>query len=486
MKLLLATRSAHKLAEVRRILEAAGAAVELLDLDAVGVPPDPAEDALEPYDTFEENALSKARYFSTRTGLPTVADDSGIEVDALRGAPGVRTKRFAPDAEGGPPLTGLERDLANNTHLLARLKDVPAEARGARFVCVAALVSGNETHVFRGEAREVRLRHWIYGLPTAVAFERVAGTDLWFHVEEVPADSRVEYKLEIHTPRGTRLVKDPLNPLVAHDPFGANSVLQGTGYRVPAWALEDPAAPKGTLEDRVFRSEALGSQRRITLYRPPRFQETRRYPLLIVHDGGDYLRFANLQAVLDNLIHRMEIPGVIAVLTHPEDRIAQYRDHADHSRYLTEELVPSLEKELPLLGAPVGRALMGASLGAVASLSTAIRYPGFYGRLLLQSGSFAFSDIGTHRRGPVFDPVVRFVNAFRRSPGRPAARAYVACGIYESLIYENRTMVPLLQEHGVEVRYAEARDGHNWENWRDRLREGLSFLFPGPLWMVYE
>ena len=82
--------------------------------------------------------------------------------------------------------------------------------------------------------------------------------------------------------------------------------------------------------------------------------------------------------------------------------------------------------------------------------------------------------------------MVRFVNAFRAAPGRPASRAYVACGVYESLIYENRSMVPVLQDNGLDVRYSEARDGHNWENWRDRLRDALSWIFPGPLWMVYE
>ena len=56
--------------------------------------------------------------------------------------------------------------------------------------------------------------------------------------------------------------------------------------------------------------------------------------------------------------------------------------------------------------------------------------------------------------------------------------------MYESLIYENRSLVPLLQATGMDVRYVEARDGHNWENWRDRLREGLSWLFPGPLLLV--
>ena len=106
--------------------------------------------------------------------------------------------------------------------------------------------------------------------------------------------------------------------------------------------------------------------------------------------------------------------------------------------------------------------------------------------MLVQSGSFVFSDIGDHDRGPVFDPVVDFVNSFREEPTRPADKVFISCGIFEALIYENRSIVPLLQSTGMEVRYVEARDGHNWDNWRDRLREGLSWLFPGPLWMVYE
>ena len=129
---------------------------------------------------------------------------------------------------------------------------------------------------------------------------------------------------------------------------------------------------------------------------------------------------------------------------------------------------------------------MGASFGAVASFAVARRRPGMFGRLLLQSGSFAFSDIGESERGPLFAPIEAMVNAFRAEPEPFSERVFVSCGTYESLIYENRSLVPVLQSTGMEVRYVEARDGHNWENWRDRLRDGLSWLFPGPLWMVYE
>ena len=148
MDLVVATRSADKMREIRRIL-ADLPGLRVLDLDEAGAPYEAVEDDLEPYDTFEENARSKAEHFHARTGLPTVADDSGLAVDALGGAPGVRSKRFAP----GKGIEGKVRDEANNRHLLALLEGRPEEARGARYVCVAVLVDGeHEPVVCRGEA----------------------------------------------------------------------------------------------------------------------------------------------------------------------------------------------------------------------------------------------------------------------------------------------------------------------------------------------
>jgi enterochelin esterase family protein len=341
------------------------------------------------------------------------------------------------------------------------------------------------TFLFQGGVQSVALRHWIRGLPTAVPFHRIHGTDVWYHVLELPERSRIEYKFEVTVGGETRWVHDPLNPHLARDPYGANSVCRSDGHEVPDWVAEDPAALKGSLEERVIYSHALQGQRRVTIYRPARFRETRRYPLLVVHDGRDFQRFADITTVLDNLIHRLDIAGMVVALTDPPDRMDQYRDSGAHARYVAEELVPALEEHIPLIEKPEGRGLMGASLGAVASLSTAIRYPGMFGRLLLQSGSFAFSDIGSHDRGPVFDPIAEMVNRYRENPRAVSERVFVSCGQYESLIYENRSLVPVLQSTGMRVHYVEARDGHNWENWRDRLREGLAFLFPGPVWWVY-
>ncbi len=371
---------------------------------------------------------------------------------------------------------------------LARQKPLDAAAVDAFLAAHKfPLVEGpSVTFVWRGEAEAVNLRHFVFALPAVQPFERIVGTDLWALTIELPERSRVEYKLEIVKHGKGEWIEDPLNPLRARDPFGANSVVCGTGYVRPAWTLPDPESRTGTIEDHVIESAILGRPAHVSLYLPARFRRTRRYPLLIVHDGGDYLAYSSLQTVLDNLIHRLEVAELVVAMTYPEHRLVEYANDPKHSAFITSELVPWLEARLPLDPSREARCLMGASFGAVASLSAAWRPPETYGKLLLQSGSFAFTDIGKNQRGPAFEPVVEFVNGFRESPIRLADKVFVSCGQYESLIYENRSLVPLLQSTGMDVRYVESRDGHNWENWRDRLREGLSWLYPGPLWMVYE
>jgi XTP/dITP diphosphohydrolase len=144
--LLVATRSSHKLREVSDIL-AEFSGFSLLTLADLLLPASPDEDGLEAFSTFAENAHAKARYFAGRTGTLTLADDSGLCVDALAGAPGVRSKRFS----GRSDLEGDRLDEANNELLLRRMADVPSGKRTAKYVCAAAIVDpqGREV-VFEG------------------------------------------------------------------------------------------------------------------------------------------------------------------------------------------------------------------------------------------------------------------------------------------------------------------------------------------------
>ena len=141
-RLLVASRNRKKLAELRRVLDAAGiTGLELVSLDDV----DPYDEAPETGATFEENALAKARDGFAATGLPTLADDSGLAVAALNGMPGVLSARWS----------GVHGDdVANYSLLLAQLGDVPDDRRGAAFVSACALVWGegaDDATVVRGE-----------------------------------------------------------------------------------------------------------------------------------------------------------------------------------------------------------------------------------------------------------------------------------------------------------------------------------------------
>ena len=343
------------------------------------------------------------------------------------------------------------------------------------------------TFLYRGEADEVSLVLRIFGLPDHQPLRRLRGTDLWSIVLELPEGSRVEYQLEVARGGQRSRFNDPLNPRVSRSPVGDSSVCYAHGYVVPEWAVPDPEARPGSLVDMVVPSRALRRETRVSVYVPARFRRSASYPLLIVHDGGDYLGYASAKTVLDNLIHRLDVAELVAAFTYPGDRLAEYANSAAHARYLTAELLPRLEAELPLSGRPSGRCLMGSSFGAVASLATAYRYPEVYGSLLVQSGSFVFTDIGNnHGGGPAFEPVVRFINRYRAAPRRVADRMFVSCGVYEPLIIPNRSMVPVFEGAGMAVRYVEARDGHSWEDWRDRLQAGLSWIFPGPQKFYYE
>lgn len=139
-RLVLATRNPKKLAELRRILE------PVVDLEVLGL------DDLPPYDeapetdaTFADNALAKARDCAAATGLPAVADDSGLAVDALNGMPGVLSARWS--GRHGD-------DVANLVLLLCQIADVPDDRRGACFVCAAAFVQpGGPEHVLEAEMR---------------------------------------------------------------------------------------------------------------------------------------------------------------------------------------------------------------------------------------------------------------------------------------------------------------------------------------------
>lgn len=153
-RVLVATSNPGKIRDL--IGAAAALSVSIETLPGFSALPDVSEDGV----TFEANARKKAEHYSKHAqGEVVIADDSGLEVDALGGAPGVRSARFAADEHPGPDDVPNSVDEANNARLLRELHDVPDEYRTGRFVCVIAVAcNGHTLATFRGQAEGLILR----------------------------------------------------------------------------------------------------------------------------------------------------------------------------------------------------------------------------------------------------------------------------------------------------------------------------------------
>ena len=291
----------------------------------------------------------------------------------------------------------------------ALLDEREREAAVATFFADYALpvVEGNLcTFATRAAADSVYLRHWINPWPDDLELSQIPGTDVWYLTIELEWAARVEYQFEIARDGKWWRFNDPDNPRLSRSPVGDCSVCYGPGYAVPDWATVHVDTKRGTLTELQVRSRTQARDNRITLYQPAGLDTSERYPLLVVHDGGDYLGYASMKIILDNLIDDGRLAKIIVAFSYPGERLTEYPDDPDHAEWLTCELLPELEKRFPLLATPAARCLMGTSFGAVAALSTAVRFPRSYGSLLLQSGSFLYSDPTVrHGEGSDFDPV---------------------------------------------------------------------------------
>ena len=158
------------------------------------------------------------------------------------------------------------------------------------------LVDGDCATFFYWDGRradKVFLKHWVFGLSSTVEFQRIPHTDAFYLFLDLPKRARVEYKLEVVRDGNGVWMHDPRNTRRAYDPFGSNSVCHASSYEEPEWVHHDPAARQGRLEAGTVESALFGDTRTYKMYIPAEARAGKRYPLLIVHDGNDFLHFVS-------------------------------------------------------------------------------------------------------------------------------------------------------------------------------------------------
>ncbi len=332
--------------------------------------------------------------------------------------------------------------------------------------------------------RDVRLVHHISRLDRAPRFEQIPEFGLFFLHLVLPRCARMEYTFGIRYKSGREEIRtDPLNPEVAWCPFGPKSVVTTRGYRKPTWAGYRENIQRGRVIPHYLDSRIMGDRRIFSVYLPAAQTENGKYPLLMLHDGGDYKNFAGLIDILDNLNSDGMIEPFIAVLTEPGNRNEEYSCTPQHPAYLITELLPWINNKYPIDISRENIALMGCSFGAVASVYAAYHYPEVVGKLLIQSGSFVFQDVV--RANGVFEPLDEFdritlfleTEYFPDGP-RKKLKVFQSCGTFEQILYYNQNFASEMKRLGHEIEYRESHDGHNWISWRDHLGDAFQFLFP--------
>lgn len=298
--------------------------------------------------------------------------------------------------------------------------------------------------------------------------------DVWYGSIPVGKNGAVEYRIAVTRGDRTRTIIDPANPLVARNPFGRNSVAVGPTYVAPDW-IRERAASAGSIQPLTVSSAVWGQVRTHLVYLPPGHDPRSATPLLIMHDGPEYLAYAKLGRCLDVLVDRGEIPALAVLLHQPGRRNQEYADNRKHADHIYEEVLPELAGILQLGPVFAG----GASLGGIASLSLALRRPGTIEGLVLQSASIVTQLGGPFNRGPVFKQVIPLVEEILESPQRLPSRVVMSCGTYDGLVEDHRLHVPSLETALPALQYKEINAGHHWRCWRDRLAPDLMATFTG-------
>ena len=354
---------------------------------------------------------------------------------------------------------------------LSRLNALPESARQA--VADSFMHAGhplpfteNDTivhFVYNSPAQSVALAGDATGWNPDKYFTRVAGCNFRYFSTAYENDARLDYKLVTDS---TNWILDPANPNTSPGGYGPNSELRMPSYAVPPEISYYSSIPHGTLKDTTFHSAKLGNSRAVRVYLPPGYSSgSQSYPVVLFHDGLDYISLSNATNILDYLIAQHQMAPVIAVFVPPVDRSAEYAGARIDlfTAFIITELMPVIDKRYRTSKDPAKRAMAGASDGGNISLYIGMKHPEQFGKIAAQSSDVITAISTTFSTGP-----------------KLALDLYIDIGTYDIaiLIPMVHNLRDILQARGYAFQYKEWHEGHSWGNWKGHLKHPLTRFFP--------
>jgi enterochelin esterase family protein len=352
------------------------------------------------------------------------------------------------------------------------LNDLPAQDRQAK---VDSFINANEhfplyendtvcNFIYQGNAQSVSVPGDATGWnPTVYTMSNVDETDLWYFTKYFASDTRLDYKFVLN---GSNWILDPKNPLTVMGGFGPNSEMAMPLYVQPPEIQYYPGIPHGTLFDTIFYSEQLGNSRQIKVYLPPYYETSPdKYPVVLFHDGLDYLNLAYAKNVLDYFLSSDCSRPVIAVFVPPVNREPEYAgDQIDEfTAFIIEDIIPWVDDRFRTKAGPGNRLVLGASNGGNISLWIAMKHPEVFGKVAAYSSNIIDEIATTFAEGP-------FLNL----------DIYIDIGTYDIdvLIPMIHNFRDILDNRGYPFIFNEWNDGHSWGNWRAHIDNSLNYFFP--------
>jgi enterochelin esterase-like enzyme len=346
----------------------------------------------------------------------------------------------------------------------------------------------NDTTVvllFKGDVTNVSLIGDMTNWASSIPMERIEGTDLFYFRGVYKPEARLEYLFELSKDEFPLI--DSLNSYKSLNGFGELSELAMPGYKRHPVFKDHENGRKGSLaglQELQISSDILSYDHTIHVYLPPDYDSSKKYPSVYFQDGKDYIEFAIVPHVLNELIKQGQIKPVIAVFVTPPNlhqpampnRMTEYGMNDDYVSFFVKELVPFIESKFTVSTETSDRMVAGDSYGGLISAYIAFSHPEVFGKAYSQSGYMSFQK----------DKFIRLVDSL---PVKPVD-LFIDIGTYEesvgaaflpedeiNFVEANRRLKDVLHKKGYMFIYKEYYEGHTWGNWRRHLIDALIYFF---------